>query len=817
MSENRALLPRTVSTSPNDLHSLEQLRAPVASSARFPKSLKIAIWNCRGIHGKKFAIFDIFDKTGADLLVLNETFRRPNALWLDGFPPLLAEATSASSCPRRLSNGVAILSNPRSKSHSGPIRTYSVVAVDNVNGLKVVLKVNQFTIFAVYAPTSAGIETLSSFAREAQSIAASGQPVIFCGDLNAPHSDHPRASEQYFRSRARVLLDSLGPPFFRIDTGLNPTRPANRVDSVAAGAIIDHVYVANANGLEGKCFHTLGLTSDHRPIFARIRHHNPPDDTSVKYWRLNLEQLRSPEVKSAYRDAVQAEISGIHSSIMRACPVGIDRLSPIVSRQQTVDAMEKLFIDGIMSIAQRVIGRKAVPIVPSSGRIVEPPAEYRTAATSLVATYSDLRRFASLGPEHPRVSALLHRRDSLKAQLEALERSCQRENYNKWRDDLCSLPVAQRLKVLNRCMRRRSAAGACLSTTPLALDSYKTHFERQFGNEFGIAPFVEEIAPLEQDTEISIALFTFQTGTVQDMIMRSPAGKAPGASGMPAELLHPIAESIVPTLAAMFAVYMVLAVIPTPWKRALICPVPKKGDLNLISNYRPISLTEVTRKIFEMCMLQRLQSSGEISLSREQGGFRQGRSTIDQVQCLDKIVKFIGGGQDESVCMAFLDIKVAYDSVPRGELWRQCRDQGLEHVSLSCLRSLFDHNSAQLVVNQHRSSPFGLPAGVLQGSVLSPLLYSVYLDPLVEKLSQGPRMSLPHHSEGVNALLYADDIALIASTPQELRLLLQIAEQDSQDRGYRFSPSKCIVIGSDREVYRLYNTPLIRQSSFRYL
>ena len=103
--------------------------------------------------------------------------------------------------------------------------------------------------------------------------------------------------------------------------------------------------------------------------------------------------------------------------------------------------------------------------------------------------------------------------------------------------------------------------------------------------------------------------------------------------------------------------------------------------------------------------------------------------------------------------MAFLDIKAAYDSVPRGELWRQCEKHGMDHVTLSCLRSLFDHNSAQLVVSQHRSNPIALPAGVLQSSVLSPLLYSIYLDPLVERLrAHGPRVPLPN-SSGINALL----------------------------------------------------------------
>lgn len=183
-------------------------------------------------------------------------------------------------------------------------------------------------------------------------------------------------------------------------------------------------------------------------------------------------------------------------------------------------------------------------------------------------------------------------------------------------------------------------------------------------------------------------------------------------------------------------------------ERALLCPVPKKGDLSLISNYRPISLTEVNRKIFEMCLLRRLNN--EVNISREQGGFRHHRSTLDQVESLDNLIRFVKSSGKKAY-LAFLDIKAAYDSVPRGELWRRCQDLGIDHLTLSTLRSLFDHNSAQLVMNQKRCSSFSLTAGVLQGSVLSPLLYSIYLDPLAEKLrSSGPRIRLPNQSEGIS-------------------------------------------------------------------
>jgi hypothetical protein len=84
----------------------------------------------------------------------------------------------------------------------------------------------------------------------------------------------------------------------------------------------------------------------------------------------------------------------------------------------------------------------------------------------------------------------------------------------------------------------------------------------------------------------------------------------------------------------------------------------------------------------------------------------------------------------------------------------------------------------------------GHSAGVLQGSVLSPLLYSIYLDPLVEV----PSPSLPYNDGRINCFLYADDIALVAHSAADLNSLLAICEEDSLQRGYRFSPAKCVVV-----------------------
>src|ERR1700755_1977264 len=71
------------------------------------------------------------------------------------------------------------------------------------------------------------------------------------------------------------------------------------------------------------------------------------------------------------------------------------------------------------------------------------------------------------------------------------------------------------------------------------------------------------------------------------------------ADGIPPVVLKTCAPELAPCLGKLFRIYLSTSTFPSCWKRALIQPVPKKGDQSQPSNYRPISLTSVLYEVFE--------------------------------------------------------------------------------------------------------------------------------------------------------------------------------------------------------------------------
>lgn len=290
-------------------------------------------------------------------------------------------------------------------------------------------------------------------------------------------------------------------------------------------------------------------------------------------------------------------------------------------------------------------------------------------------------------------------------------------------------------------------------------------------------------------------------GVVELLRRHLTNGKAPGKSGIKGEHLKYADKKINTVLNKLMTVCLEYEKIPRDWKQARIIPVPKKGDLTKVTNYRPISLLETLRKLLERILEGWIKrESAELDIA--QGGFRPCRSTLDQCASLQEALLKITHRKDaREPTLAFLDIKAAYDSVDRTKLWIKCSQQAkMSDPMIGILKELFDDNKSVVTLpggwHLGDSNPLAHPAGLLQGSILSPLLYAWFINDLPQRLRElaGPDMTLGGRDCRINAILYADDIVLIGKDTEDMQSMLKTCERHSIENNYRYNVAKCEVM-----------------------
>jgi hypothetical protein len=327
----------------------------------------------------------------------------------------------------------------------------------------------------------------------------------------------------------------------------------------------------------------------------------------------------------------------------------------------------------------------------------------------------------------------------------------------------------------------------------------------------------------------------FTINTVQQCIKDLPTNKAPGIDHLKAEMFKPIDDILSTILFKLFGLCWKQGKTPTDWNIAQVVPIYKKGDPTDAANYRPISLISTLRKIFEFCLYPALLKISPI-IDVAQGGFRNRRSTLDQALNLHQIMIHQKKVTKSQQYVAFLDIKSAYDSVNRNIIWNSLQEHGkISTHFLNILKYMFDNIQVQVLLSGHRSSNIHPESGILQGSTLSPHLYSIFINSLptvirksisevTSHININPTFSIRYPSDpdinlGINTLLFADDVALI-TTKEKLQHLLNISEQHSLLLNYRWNPKKCAILVPDNSTdveFKLYQETVPTVTIFKYL
>ena len=153
------------------------------------------------------------------------------------------------------------------------------------------------------------------------------------------------------------------------------------------------------------------------------------------------------------------------------------------------------------------------------------------------------------------------------------------------------------------------------------------------------------------------------------------------------------------------------------------------------------------------------------------------------------VSRYINRGS--SVLGCFLDASKAFDLVNHEVLFQKLLKRGLPLPVVRFLSSWYHDQQMRVRWEQSLSSSFGVSNGVRQGSVLSPVLFSVYLDELLDMLSDS-NVGCYWGGHFAGAVCYADDIVLLAPSASALRRMLSICDSFATSHGLLFNADKTL-------------------------
>jgi hypothetical protein len=259
--------------------------------------------------------------------------------------------------------------------------------------------------------------------------------------------------------------------------------------------------------------------------------------------------------------------------------------------------------------------------------------------------------------------------------------------------------------------------------------------------------FDSKVKTLVQDTLIdpniyngrskiqSLDCFFMGEEAILDCVKTLKVKNCEGYDRLPQRVLKDGIDYLIYPFTFLFKSIYNTKLIPDQWKIAKVNPIPKKGSKSEISNYRPISSLCTVSKIFEKLILKQLihlqDEKGVDFTGKQQHGFKKNKSTASAGLVLQSIIaKHVDS--NEIVVMASLDLSAAFDMVNVDLLIKRLRILGIPSDLIDLVRVWLSDRSFYVSINGDNSILFELVCGTVQGSILGPILYAIYVSPLFD-------------------------------------------------------------------------------------
>jgi hypothetical protein len=235
-------------------------------------------------------------------------------------------------------------------------------------------------------------------------------------------------------------------------------------------------------------------------------------------------------------------------------------------------------------------------------------------------------------------------------------------------------------------------------------------------------------------------------------------------------------------------------IVPDDFGVGITTPIPKfKGSKKTVSadDYRGITICPIISKIFEHCIINFI----DCKTSNRQFGFKKEVGCINSLHTLRKVINYFNT-RKSTVNVGVIDLKKAFDKCNSFGILCMLQKRSVNIYIINMLENSFSKNSTTVKWDNVTSDRVPLLSGVKQGGVLSPILFTLFVDIVLKSLEESNLGCFINYN-CYNSFMYADDLILLSISVNDLQMMFNICSNIFSDLDLPINASKshCLRIG----------------------
>ena len=285
----------------------------------------------------------------------------------------------------------------------------------------------------------------------------------------------------------------------------------------------------------------------------------------------------------------------------------------------------------------------------------------------------------------------------------------------------------------------------------------------------------------------------FSVETICKIICELKPGKACGLDGLMAEHLlhcHPAVHLIITYLCNLM---LMSGHVPSQFTLGLTFPIEKVTVYNRASNvddYRGITISPLLSKILEKCVLDKFGEYFKSSVN--QFGFKKNIGCQHAIYVLRSTVDyFVNKHSTVNICS--LDVAKAFDRINHYRLYIKLMERLVPVNIVMLLFNTYKLSSAVVNWNGCISLPYQIFAGVRQGESISPVIFAVYVNSVIETLRLND-LGCFIGQDFFGVIMYADDLLLVSSSVTNLQKMVEICLSEFMSLDLTINAKKSVCV-----------------------